>query len=72
MSQSFTINIINNNISECDETFKISLSIPSSTCGVVSGRNNTSEVMIRDDDGKRSISNDIIIVNVANRSSVII
>ena len=54
MSTSFTINIIDDNIAECDETFTLTLSVPSSPCGVISGSVNTSEVMIRDD-GKRSV-----------------
>ena len=52
-STSFTINIINDNISECNKLFKIVLSVPPSTCGVIVGNNNTSEVTINDDDGKR-------------------
>ena len=52
-STSFTINIINDNISECNELFKIVLSVPTSTCGVIVGNNNISEVTIKDDDGKR-------------------
>ncbi|XP_065918902.1 extracellular matrix protein 3-like [Dysidea avara] len=51
MSTSFTINIIDDNIAECDETFTLTLSVPSSPCGVISGSDDTSEVMIRDDDG---------------------
>ncbi|XP_065917231.1 uncharacterized protein [Dysidea avara] len=51
MSTSFTINITDDNIGECDETFTLTLSVPSSPCGVISGSVDTSEVMIRDDDG---------------------
>ena len=54
MSKSFIINIINNNIIECDETFKLEFSIISPPCEVVIG-NGTSEVMIRDDNSKRNI-----------------
>ena len=53
MSTSFTINIIDNNIAECDETFTLTLSVPSSPCGVISGSDDNSEVMIRDDDGRK-------------------
>ena len=48
MSKSFTINIINDNITECDETFKLILSIPSPPCEVVIGNNDTTEVRIRE------------------------
>ncbi|XP_065918207.1 adhesion G-protein coupled receptor V1-like isoform X2 [Dysidea avara] len=51
MSTSFAINIIKDNIAECDETFTLTLSVPSSPCGVISGSYDTSEVMIKDDDG---------------------
>ena len=54
-STSVTINIINDDISECNESFKLMLSIPSSTCGVVSGNHDIAEVMIRDDDSKRVV-----------------
>ena len=50
MSKSFTINIINENIIECDETFKLTLNVPASTCGAVNGTNNRTEVTIKDDD----------------------
>ena len=43
MSKSFTINIINDNIVECDETFKITLSFPTPLCEVVNGRNDITE-----------------------------
>ena len=48
MSKSFTINIINDNITECDETFKLTLSVPASTCGAVNGETDTTEVTIMD------------------------
>jgi len=51
LSQSFLINITNDNIVECNETF--SLTIESfSTCQVTIGNVNTTEVTIIDDDGK--------------------
>ena len=52
MSNSFTINIINDYVSECNETFSLMLSISMPPCGVVIGINDISEVMIRDDDGR--------------------
>ena len=46
MSKSFTINIINDDITECNETFNLTLSFI--TCGVVSGKTDTTEVTIKD------------------------
>ena len=57
ISRSFAINIKNDDVSECNESFKLILSIPDSTCGVVSGTNDTSRVLIRDNDSRRSVSN---------------
>ena len=71
MSTSFTINIIDDNIAECNETFTLTLSIPSSPCGVISGSDDTSEVMIRDDDGRRSVS-DYVVLLLTNRCNVVI
>ena len=51
MSKSFTIDIINDDITECDETFKLTLSVPASTCRAVNGATDTTEVTIGDDDG---------------------
>ena len=48
MSKSFTINIINDDIIECDKTFKLILSIPAAPCEVVSGNTDTTEVTIKD------------------------
>ena len=50
-TQPLTINIIDNNIVECDETFNVTI-VSITTCGVTIGSNNNSEVMITDDDGK--------------------
>ena len=61
MSKSFTINIANDNIAECDETLLLMLSIPTPPCEVVNGGNNISEVIIRDDDGRRSVSDYIVL-----------
>ena len=49
--QPLTINILDNNIVECNETFNVTM-VSVTTCGVTIGSNRTSEVMIRDDDGK--------------------
>ena len=46
-----TINIMDNNIVECNEMFNITM-MSVTTCGVTIGSNRISEVMIRDDDGK--------------------
>ena len=48
--QSFTINIINDNIIECTEAF--SLSIEGTWCGVNSS-DGRAQVIIMDDDGKK-------------------
>ena len=61
-SKSFTINIINDDNSECNESFKLMLSIANSTCGVVNGTNYTSRVMIRDNDSKRCIDNCVVLL----------
>ena len=61
MSNSFTIDITNDDVSECDETFSLMFSIPTLPCGVDIGRNNISEVTIRDDDGRRSISDYVVL-----------
>ena len=71
MSTSFTINITNDEIAECDETFKLTLSVPSSLCGVIKGSDDTSEVMIGDDDGTRSVS-DYVVLLLTNRCSIVI
>ena len=71
MSTSFAINIIKDNIAECDETFTLTLSVPSSPCGVISGSYDTSEVMIKDDDGRRSVS-DYVVLLLTNRCNAVI
>ena len=48
MSTSFTINITNDNITECDETFKLTLSVPASICGAINGETDITEVKIKD------------------------
>ena len=54
LMQSFIINIFDNNLMECNETFIIKMASVT-TCGVTIGINNNSEVMIRDDDGKNRL-----------------
>ena len=49
--QPLAINIIDNNIVECNETFNVTM-VSVTTCGVTIGSISISEVMIRDDDGK--------------------
>ena len=56
MSRSFTIDIINDNITECDKTFKLMLTIPAPPCEVVVGNVNATEVTIKDN-SKTDISN---------------
>ena len=51
MTQSFTMNIVDNDIVECNETFNVTISSVT-TCGVTIGDNNRSEVIITDDDSK--------------------
>ena len=70
-STSFNINIVDDNVAECDETFTLTLSVPSSLCGVVSGSDDTSVVMIRDNDGRRFVS-DYVVLLLNNRCNVII
>ena len=60
IGKSFNISIISDNITECDETFKLTLNIPASTCGAVNGKTDTTEVTIKDD-GRRNINTIIII-----------
>ena len=49
--QTFMINIVNNNVKECIESFNVRI-ISVTTCGVAIGNNNMSEVIITDDDSK--------------------
>ena len=51
MMQSFTIDIVNNSIVECDETFTVTISSVT-TCGVTIGSDSSTEVIITDDDSK--------------------
>ena len=60
MSKSFTLNIINDETAECDETFNLTLSVSVSTCGAINGANDTAEVVIQHDDGRRSFIIDCI------------
>ena len=61
ISVTFAVNIINDDISECNDIFSLMLSIPTPPCEVVIGRNDTGEVMIRDDDGRRSVSDYVVL-----------
>jgi len=49
-TQSFTINIIDNDVVECDEVFSVTIESVS-TCGVTTGDVISSNVTIIDDDG---------------------
>jgi len=51
VTKSFTINISNDDVVECIETFNVTITSIES-CGFTIGNNNTSEVMIKDDDSK--------------------
>ena len=51
MTQSLTIDIVDDNIAECDETFNVTISSVT-TCGVTIGSVSNTEVMITDDDSK--------------------
>ena len=51
MVQQFTVNITNDNIIECTETFNLSVSIDKTLCGL-SSSNSSAQVSIIDDDGK--------------------
>ena len=48
--QPLTINILDNNIVECNEMFNVAM-VSVNTCGVTIGSDRIGEVMIRDDDG---------------------
>ena len=61
--ESLAINIIENNTVECNETFNVTI-VPVTTCGVTIGSNNSSEVMITDDDGKHSLIMIIFVMSV--------
>ena len=52
MLTSFTINIIDDEIIECDETFNLTLKVPVSTCGAVNGVTDTTEMTMTDNDGR--------------------
>ena len=70
-TQPFTINIIDNNIFECNETFNVTI-VSVTTCGVTIGSDNISEVMITDDDGKLKFILSLCscyIISMINRSN---
>ena len=64
--QAFTINIVNNNAIECNETFNVTI-VSVTTCGVTIGSNNISQVMITDDDGKYRF---IMIISVMSENII--
>ena len=64
--QPLAINIIDNNIVECNEMFNVTM-MSVTTCGITTGSNGISEVMIRDDDGKHVF----FIVSVTLENNVI-
>ena len=74
MSKTYTVTIINDNIVECNEVFILTLSLPTSPCEVVSGSDDNTEVIIRDNDGKRYIASYIVLLLCAmiNSGSVVI
>ena len=49
--QQFNVNITNDNIIECTETFNLSISIEKTLCGL-SSSNSNAQVVIVDDDGE--------------------
>ena len=49
--QPLTINIMDNNVVECNEMFNVTM-VSVTTCGVTIGSYRISELIIRDDDGK--------------------
>jgi len=51
LSRSFLIGITNDNIVECNETFRLIIENVSTSCQVTIGNINTSEVTIIDNDG---------------------
>ena len=52
LTQSFTIDIIDNDVVECDEVFSVTIESVI-TCGVTTGDVISSNVTIMDDDGER-------------------
>ena len=53
LTQSFTIDIIDNDVVECDEVFSVTIESVT-TCGVTTGDVINSNVTIMDDDGEWS------------------
>ena len=66
-TQPLAINIIDNNITECNEAFNVTI-VSVTTCGVTIGSNNISEVMITDDDGKHWF---IMIISVLSENIIL-
>ena len=53
LTQSFTVDIIDNDVVECDEVFSVTIESVT-TCGVTTGDVISSNVTIMDDDGEWS------------------
>lgn len=74
LSQSFRINIIDDNIVECSENFYVTITSVFS-CGVTIGTSNNSEVTIIDNDSKYKCNNLCVhgysLMYLTNRSSSI-
>ena len=49
-TQSFTIDVVDDNVIECDERFKITL-LFATICNIAIGNDSNSEVIITDNDG---------------------
>ena len=62
MSTSFTINIIDDEIIECDETFNLTLNVPVSSCGAVNGATDTTEMTMTDNDGRIGDSSSVVLI----------
>ena len=57
------INIIDNNIVECNETFNVTI-LSVAHCGVTIGNTSNSEVMISDNDGNISLIFSVTVENI--------
>ena len=73
MSKSFTIIIINDSITECDENIKLMLSVDS-PCRIATKDESQTEVVIKDNGKKVLLENHyVLFINtLINRSSVVI
>ena len=71
MSKLFAINIIDDNITECDVTFKLTLSVPASACGAVNGKIDSTEVTIIDN-GRTNTSQWLCVIYTLINSIIVI